>query len=365
MHAIDGHELLGERVRHAEERLGRPRDPVEELVAGLAAEPLVEALAEEPVPVGAHAGDRGRMGDDRGRPVDRVDLRHQRRVHEPCLVVEVLVAQLRVLRVQAVADRVVLEHEQRVQDREPDPEVAGDPGEVDVRLDLLRDQAARVELELPVLAGADGLSKRRVAAVDLRPVPPVRVRGGERRRPVRVGAGVPAGPLDLHRMRRPRVVVGEWDRPRVLRLVRAVAEPVVHLELDPRAGEQVQRRRRDELVPRHQLAAHRPWVRLEELVGRVRVGLGQRHVATEAAAEAPHQRLLEVVEGAVERSRGQVPRLVAAGGRPVVRAPAAVVEVLCAQAVSDPDQGEHRDRLRHLVPAEAVVESLGRRGVET
>ena len=63
--------------------------------------------------------------------------------------------------VQAVADRVVLAHEERVQEREPDPEVAGDAGEVDVRLDVLRGQAALVELQLAVLARAQRVGEAR------------------------------------------------------------------------------------------------------------------------------------------------------------------------------------------------------------
>ena len=52
---------------------------------------------------------------------------------QPRLVVELLVGQLRVLRGEPVADRVVLAHEQRVQQREADPEVAGHALQVDVR----------------------------------------------------------------------------------------------------------------------------------------------------------------------------------------------------------------------------------------
>ena len=60
--------------------------------------------------------------------------------------------------VQVVADRVVLAHEERVQEREADPEVAGHTREVDVRLELLGDQSALVEPELAELARADRLA---------------------------------------------------------------------------------------------------------------------------------------------------------------------------------------------------------------
>ena len=84
--------------------------------------------------------------------------------------------------VQLVADRVVLAHEERVQQREADPEVPGDAGQVDVRLELRRRQAELVDLQLAVLARAQRVGEGGVAAVDLRAVPPVRVVGDERRR---------------------------------------------------------------------------------------------------------------------------------------------------------------------------------------
>ena len=99
------------------------------------------------------------------------------------------------------------------------------------------------------------------------------------------------------------------DDPRVLGLVLAVAEPVVHLELDPRAGEQVERRRGNELLPRQQLAADGARVRLERILLAHRVL--ERDVAAETAAETAHQRVVEVVERPVERAGGQV----VAGGR--------------------------------------------------
>ena len=62
-----------------------------------------------------------------------------------------------------------------------------------------------------------------------------------------------------------------------------------------------------------QLAADRARVRLEQILSRASGTLLERDVAAEAAAEAAHQRVVEVVVRAVERARGQVPRLVADG----------------------------------------------------
>ena len=55
----------------------------------------------------------------------------------------------------------------------------------------------------------------------------------------------------------------------------------------------------------------------------------ERDVAAEAAAEAAHERIVEVVVRPVERSRGQVARVVGDVGS-VERPPAGVVEVLLA-----------------------------------
>jgi len=111
------------------------------------------------------------MRDDRRRPVDGVDLRHQRSDHEPRLVVQIVVGELRVRRMQVVADRVVLPHEQRVQQCQPHPEVPRDTADVDVRLDLVRDQPLPVELQLAVLAGSKRGRECGIATVDLRPDP--------------------------------------------------------------------------------------------------------------------------------------------------------------------------------------------------
>ena len=257
--------------------------------------------------------------------------------------------------VQAVADRVVLPHEERVQQREPDPEVACDAGEVDVRLHLLRDQAELIDPELAVLARSQCVREARVAPVDLGAVPPVRVVGDERRRPFGARARVGAGARDPHRVLGPRVVVGQRHDPPVLLVVLAVAEPVVYLELDPRAREQVERRRRDELLAREQLAADRPRIRLERIP--FAHGVLERHVAAEAAAEAAHQRVVEVVERPVQRAGRHVSGVIV-DVWPVERPAAGVVEVLPAQHVAQADEDEHRKRQRQLVPADASVDRL-------
>ena len=192
---------------------------------------------------------------------------------------------------QAIADRVVLLGEERVQEREPEPEVPGDAGEIDLVVEVARELAVGIEAELAVGAGADGARERRVAAVDLRAVPPVRVARDVRgRRAVVAVARVAPGALDAHRPLLPRVVLRELELEGLLGDALPVAEPVVHLELEPRAGEDVHDRRRLELVAREQPATDEAWTRLEQPRQRLRMCPLERHVAAEAGADHPHRR---------------------------------------------------------------------------
>ncbi len=299
------------------------------------------------------------MGDDRRRPVDGVDLRHQRRDHQPRLVVQVVVVKLRMAGVQVLAHGVVLPHEERMEEREADPEVAGDTREVDVLLEFdRREPAVVVDPQLAVLPGTESLRERDVTTVDLGAVPPVRIVGDEGGGPGRIGARVAPRALDLHRVVGPRVVVVHLDQPWVLGLVLAMAEPVVDLELDPRAGQEVERRRRLELLPREQLAADRPRVRIEERVRRLRVRVLQRDIPSEAAAEAAHQRIVQVVVRAVQRAGGLV-ALMRRHVRPVERPAPGVVEVLLPQPVAQPDQHGNRQGQRQLGPADPPIDLFG------
>jgi hypothetical protein len=93
--------------------------------------PLAEPLAEDARTSSAASRTRRRVRDDRGRPLDGVDLRHQRRV-TAAPSRRARRPSSRVLRCEPVADRVVLAREERVQEREPEPEVPGDAREVEL-----------------------------------------------------------------------------------------------------------------------------------------------------------------------------------------------------------------------------------------
>ena len=260
---------------------------------------------------------------------------------------------------QPVGDRVVLAREERVQEREPEPEVAGDAGEVELRVEVARQLAVGVEPHPAARTLAERARDRRLAAVDLRSVPPVRVGGHEGRRPaVPIRERVVARALDPHRPLRPRVVVGELELERLLGQVLAVAEPVVDLELEPRAGEDVHDRGGLELVAREQLAADEARVRLEQARQLLGVRAVDRDVAAEAGADHPHRRLPEVVVAPVDRP-GVVWAAVGAGLR---ASGARVVEVLLAQPCAETGEREDTERQRQAIPAEAPVERGRRRG---
>ncbi len=57
-------------------------------------------------------------------------------------------------RPQSIADRVVLEREQGVQDGEPEPEIGCHAGEVDVLLEIAWQQPVRVDAQLAVFVRA-------------------------------------------------------------------------------------------------------------------------------------------------------------------------------------------------------------------
>ena len=337
MHPVDRDELLGQRVRDAVVVGRGAGDAAEDLVRA----PLAEPLAEDPVPVRPHPELRRRVRDDRRRPLDRVDLRHQRRRDQARLREELVVGPVRVLGGEPVCDRVVLAREERVQERQPEPEVPGDAREVDLRVEVARQLAVRVEAEPAARVLAERARDRRLAAVDLRAVPPVRVgRHPGRRAAALVRERIGARALDPHRPLGPRVVVGELELERLLGQVLAVAEPVVHLELEPRAGEDVDDRGGLELVARQQPAADEARVRVEQAGQLLGVGVPERDVAAEARPDHPHRGAAEVVVAPVRR-----PRVVRAPvlGRLRAAGPG-VVEVLLAQP--SPEAGQRVDAER-------------------
>ena len=289
----------------------RAGDAAEDVASAEPSETVAEALPHEAVPVGVHAPFGRRVGDDRGRPLDRVDLRHHRGVDQAGLVVELLVAPVPVLAAQRVADGVVLADEERVEDGETHPEVPPRADRIEHRIERCGMEPVAADPELAVLARARPLLEGLVMAVDLGAVPPVsvvgRVDGG---RPVSGCTRVWRGARDLHLPVGPVVVV-ELER-KGLGRIRVVAHPVVNLELDPGGGQQVERGRGDELGPGEERAGDHARARLELVRLPLGVGAVERDVAAEACARASHRGATHVVPGAVQRPRLQAGR---PGGR--------------------------------------------------
>ncbi len=257
MHPVDGRELLAQ-PEVGERRLRVAEDPAElpvgdrDLLEGLL--PLAaEQARDEPVPVGEHAVVQRAVREDRGRPLDGVDLRHHRRVDQPGRLEQRLVTPVGMMGLERVADRVVLAHEQGVDGAQGHPPVAREASGLGARVGIDRQQALVGDRELSVDPAADLRLRAPIAAVKLRPVPPMRDLVDERRRAIAIG-GLPRRILG----RRPhvevvdavaraqRIVGGEGQGLRAGRVRRAVADPVVVHELDPHGGPEVQER--------HQLA---------------------------------------------------------------------------------------------------------------
>ena len=238
---VDRDELLGQAVVDAVVIDAAQRHAGERLVLADAADRAMQALGLEAPPVRLHADLERRMRQDRRRPFDGVDLRHQRGVDHARAVEQPIAVPVRIEALELVADRVVLAREQRVQQAEAGPPVARETGQRRLQLVVqgigVEDQVVVVEIELAVgheLAGQhriavldatlrpQPLGRLAVAAVDLRGVPPMRFGIGVGRRIfqlpaiLRLFAFVIArrvGPraADLHRAAAlaPRIVVGE------------------------------------------------------------------------------------------------------------------------------------------------------------
>ena len=334
VHAVDRDELLGQRERHAGVIGRRPGNPGEDVVVGELRKEVLQP-AEPSVPGRPQAGGEDVPRKDGARPLRGVNLREQRRVDQAGLLEQPLVVPERIVLLEHVADGVVLEREQRVQQAEPHPAVLGEPGDLATRDRIDAQPPARADQHLAFAAGTERRLRRRAAAIDVRAVPPVRVLVDVGRRPFRVG--------DLRRIGRrlrhahgrlvPLVAVGQRDVVGVLPATFLVHEPVVDHELDPRRRDDVEDRRRLEGGAGQELEADLSRAGRQQ-IGRVGERLAQGHVAPEAHAGTAHPGTLEVVVGAV--ARAYVVGLASRGRRGALeRRLLGVVEVLLAQLLAN------------------------------
>ena len=374
MHAIDGHELLGERIPDAVMIGRRANDPAHHFAAADAAVTARELLAEDAPPVPAHAEpQRRRVQQGRG-PLDRVNLGEQGGQDQPRLLEQPVAVLVRVVDLQAIADGVVLAGEQRVQGGQADPPVAVDAGElqlgfvaVHAAIGLARQQTARREVDLAVgcrlarrRVGADARHESRCSTrrSAMRPTSGVstlmNVGGLPSSAGPRVGSGCVRGTISGFSGNGSSSSIGNADRLDLLgRGSPAMAEPVVDHELDPGRGKDIESGRRGEGVPRQQPAADQPRIGIEQ-ARHVGVRALQGNVAAEPRAGHAHARLAQVVVRAVRRARGTHVAVFRAGCLRLARF--GVVEIEATQIGAKRDQVHHRKQKAEAMPDDAPVD---------
>ena len=190
MHAVDGHEFLGQRVADPVVVRARAGDAAQHLARPDPPDALAERLFQHSPPRGPDRPLGRRMRDHRGRPLDGVDLRHERGVDQPRLLEQGLALQ-RLRCLERIADRIVLPREQVVEQGEAEPEVRHrHRPQVRRPLDLLQQLIADLD---PAVVGPQAMHELRMDAVELRCVPPVGLVAHEARgagsRPVRLCEG--------------------------------------------------------------------------------------------------------------------------------------------------------------------------------
>ena len=154
VHPVDRDELLGQRKRHAVVIGRRTGNAAEQMSLSSSFGKTFCSLLNAPYqfvrrPVVVIVGRQ-----DGRRPLDGVDLREQRRVDQARLLEQPLVVPERVVLLELVADGVVLEREQRVQQAQPDPAVLGEAGDLAARDRIDAEPSARADEHLAVAAGA-------------------------------------------------------------------------------------------------------------------------------------------------------------------------------------------------------------------
>jgi hypothetical protein len=116
--------------------------------------------------------------DDGRGPLRRVDLGEERDVDEPGVIEQLIVRPGGILAAQVVTDGIVLAGEEGVQHRQPDPEPRN-IGRVAIGVGMRAGrhfrEAVSIDAQFAVDAGTDSLLELRIAAVDLRAIPPVRL----------------------------------------------------------------------------------------------------------------------------------------------------------------------------------------------
>ncbi len=289
-----------------------------------------------------------------------MNFRDQRAIYQPRPLEELLVVPVRIDQLQRVADRVMLARKQGMEQAQSDPPVVVEAGKIDSGMARVRRQhAVGANRDLAVLLGADLHLLGAAVAVDLSRIPPVRVEIAERRRGAEPGFAwrlVAGGALDVHAAvdrLRPVVAGRQGDLEFVSGFGRAVAEPVVDLELNPRRGEQVECGRGNEHAARQQIVGDQPRARVQQRSVRLRHCFGERDIPGKPCPCHSHARMREAVERTVSGSPALVAGIPVAG-RP--HAVAGVVKIVGAQPVAEDCEIDRRNQHRKPVPAHDGVD---------
>ncbi|MNJ45404.1 hypothetical protein D3C77_404970 [compost metagenome] len=162
-------------------------------------------------------------------------------------------------------------------------------------------QPVTADLQLAVDERTNLIVGGLVAAVQLRTIPPVGVVIAEGRRLAGICTStgrVGLGTAHRHAPRPQRIAGRQREADRIGLGVRAMVEPVVHHELDPGGGNEVEAGRRLELAARHQAITHIARVRAQQRGGFAMRRL-QRHVAAKTPVHRAFGRVRQDVAGAV------------------------------------------------------------------
>ncbi len=111
---MDGGKLLGHGIERAVVIRGRPHDAADNLAAAQTAVAAIKGFIQHAPPVAAHGLAQRRCAQDAGRPLDRVDLRHERDVDQSRVVEEHIVRPARVVLLEHGADGIVLAGKERM-----------------------------------------------------------------------------------------------------------------------------------------------------------------------------------------------------------------------------------------------------------
>ena len=185
MHPVHGDELFGERVRSGVVIVFGSDDAAENFVVVQERQDFLQFIAGQAVPVRVHRDLGHRVRQDGRRPLDGVDLGHERRVDELGFAVQLRIGPSRMFPDQEVADVVVLARKHRVKHREPNPPVFGESAQVHAGVGVDGQELRRLDLQLAAFPGSQLGGDFWIGPINLRSIPPVSVWVCVCRRPLR------------------------------------------------------------------------------------------------------------------------------------------------------------------------------------